>query len=335
MSQTITMTELPRRQTVTEKPIARPVARKQRTWHEADAPYTFANDDLEWERLNGVHRAIKEYLGNRVTLAPIEDLLPAPKKILELGAGTGVWATDVANMFPDATVTAVDISFNNIRNPPRNVVLKQLNLLEGFPFEPESFDIVHMRFLLVHMPNFPDLIKKCSAALRPGGLLLLEDIDQNLYSVDGDVPDSIKTFYKHYHGHMAKSGVDGETGAKIEGVLHGLNQFSEIHVHNMPAPISGPYTDDPKLNKMGVEMRKSLGKAYDGIWGKMPSSGLTQEIHDNMIRDAHDHDRKIYMDFYWTWARKAEKEPETQTLYQQAWSWWEYLVETGWWILGY
>ncbi|EJU01928.1 S-adenosyl-L-methionine-dependent methyltransferase [Dacryopinax primogenitus] len=326
------MTELPQ---MKEKSTARPVARKQRTWHEADAPYTFANDDTEWERLNGVHRAIKEYLGNRVTLAPLEDLTPSPKNILELGAGTGVWAMDVANMFPNATVTAVDISFNNIRNPPRNVVLKQLNLLEGFPWEPETFDIVHMRFLLVHMPNFPELAKKCAQVLRPGGILLLEDLDLNLYAMDGEITDNIRTFYDHYHGHMAKSGVDGETGAKLEGVLHQLRMFSDIHVHNMPAPISGPFTDDPKLNKMGAEMRKSLGKAFDGIWVKMPGSGITQEMHDAMVHDAHDPSRQMYMDFYWTWSRKAEKEPETNTLRDQAWAWWEYVVQTGWWILGY
>jgi len=258
----MTMTELPH---MKEKPSAyRPIAKKQRTWHEADAPYTFANDQEEWERLNGVHRAIKEYLGHRITLAPLEDMSPAPRNILELGAGTGVWAMDIANMFPDATVTAVDISFNNIRNPPRNVVLKQLNILEGFPFEPESFDIIHMRFLLVHMPNFPELVKKCTAALRPGGILLLADLDLNLYSEDADLTENIKSFYRLYHGHMGKSGVDGETGAKLEVVLHGLREFSKIHVHNMAARISAPYTDDPNLNKLGIEMRKSLGKAFDG-----------------------------------------------------------------------
>jgi len=324
MSATMTIVAAP------EQVKPRQPPKRSRTWHETDAPYTFANDDVEWERLNGVHRAIKEYLGNRVTLAPIEHL--NPKNILELGAGTCVWALDVAHMFPQATVTAVDISFNRVPNPPPNLVMQTQNLLEGFPWGPDSFDIIHMRFLLVHMPNFPELVKKCFTALKPGGIILLEDIDQNLYADDDETPESIKIFYKHYHAFMARSGVDGETGAKLESTLRQIGGFSEIHVHNMPCPLSTPYTDNPKLNRMGLEMRKSLAKAYEGLHVKMAGSGLTEEIYQNMIHDAHDPNQKIYMDFYWTWARKEEHVP---SIVDTAYSFWDYIVRTAYWIVGY
>ena len=44
-------------------------------------------------------------MGNKLHLAPIKD---DPHKILDLGTGSGIWAIDMAEKYPSASVIGVD-----------------------------------------------------------------------------------------------------------------------------------------------------------------------------------------------------------------------------------
>jgi len=46
-------------------------------------------------------------LQDRLYLAPISS---NPRRILDIGTGTGIWATDMADKFPDAHVIGTDLS---------------------------------------------------------------------------------------------------------------------------------------------------------------------------------------------------------------------------------
>lgn len=65
--------------------------------------------------------------GNLFT-APVADRLRAPlgpgmrrPRVLDLGTGTGIWAIDVADEFPNAEVIANDLSPIQPQNVPVNV----------------------------------------------------------------------------------------------------------------------------------------------------------------------------------------------------------------------
>ena len=61
---------------------------------------------MELERLDLQHELYLALLDGRLYLAPIDD----PQKILDIGTGTGVWATDMAERFPKAEVIGTDLS---------------------------------------------------------------------------------------------------------------------------------------------------------------------------------------------------------------------------------
>jgi cyclopropane fatty-acyl-phospholipid synthase-like methyltransferase len=53
-----------------------------------------------------VHHLFTLMLGGKLHLAPIEN----PHRILDVGTGTGIWALDIAEQYPEAEVLGTDLS---------------------------------------------------------------------------------------------------------------------------------------------------------------------------------------------------------------------------------
>ena len=64
-------------------------------------------DDTEQDRLDLHHEIFLKILNERLHLAPIAD---RPQRILDIGTGTGIWAIDIAEMYPSAKVIGTDIT---------------------------------------------------------------------------------------------------------------------------------------------------------------------------------------------------------------------------------
>ncbi|KAF9020014.1 S-adenosyl-L-methionine-dependent methyltransferase [Hymenopellis radicata] len=124
--------------------------------------------DAEWDRLDGQHNGIANLNQN---LAPVD--LGQPKKILEIGSA---WAIQAAKLYPDADVLAVDMNPLPARPLPSNIRFQQLNVLEPVPFLPGSFDVVHIRFVLCHLPHGHTVLPRIIELVAPSGWLLVDDI---------------------------------------------------------------------------------------------------------------------------------------------------------------
>jgi SAM-dependent methyltransferase len=105
--------------------------------------------------------------------------LRTPTSILDAGTGTGRWALEMAQAFPQAQVVGLDV------NPPPaderagvgldlrppNYSFVPGNILEGMPFADGSFDYTHMRLLFTALPTdrWPLAIRELARVTRPGG----------------------------------------------------------------------------------------------------------------------------------------------------------------------
>jgi ubiquinone/menaquinone biosynthesis C-methylase UbiE len=102
------------------------------------------------------------------------DTLPAaPKRVLDLGTGTGLAAFVVARRFPEADVVGVDLAAGMVeqarqRTPPE--LVERVRFEQGdaakLPFEDGAFDLVQ----LANMIPFFDELARVTA---PGGHLVL------------------------------------------------------------------------------------------------------------------------------------------------------------------
>src|SRR5690348_2751118 len=72
--------------------------------HLADAPYVLPSDEQEISRLDFQHYMLRYALRANYA-APVE----RPTSILDVGSGTGRWAMEMAQLFPQANVIGTDL----------------------------------------------------------------------------------------------------------------------------------------------------------------------------------------------------------------------------------
>jgi SAM-dependent methyltransferase len=103
---------------------------------------------------------------------------------LDAGCGGGDVTLELARRAaPDGRVLGVDIDESKLELARAeaeaeglgNVTYEARDL--SAETSSEQFDLVYARFLVTHLPDGVDAVRRLAAAVRPGGLLALEDVD--------------------------------------------------------------------------------------------------------------------------------------------------------------
>lgn len=94
---------------------------------------------------------------------------------MELGAGTGSVSTWLATTVGESgSVLSTDIDLRFHADPTGSMTVQRHDIMSE-PLPSEAFDLIHARAVLQHLPERVAVIDKLTAALRPGGWLVLED----------------------------------------------------------------------------------------------------------------------------------------------------------------
>lgn len=97
---------------------------------------------------------------------------------LEVGAGGGSiahWLCQAVEPTGRVLATDIDLAMTALDAPPQLEVLQ--HDLTREPLPGGAFDLVHARWLLHHLPDLDAAIARLIDALKPGGLLLVEEPD--------------------------------------------------------------------------------------------------------------------------------------------------------------
>jgi SAM-dependent methyltransferase len=101
------------------------------------------------------------------------------RRCLEIGAGGGAVAFWIAEqVMPGGTVLATDLETDFLEaeasaHPGLQVLRHDITA----DVLPEGFDVVHARWLVEWLPDKRGALRRMAAALRPGGVLLVEEPD--------------------------------------------------------------------------------------------------------------------------------------------------------------
>jgi len=143
--------------------------------------YVMPNDEREQERMDIHYHSVRLVLGNRHFIAPVED----PTSILDVGTGTGIWAMDVADDYPGATVVGIDLSPIQPTAVPPNLEFQIMDADEPWDFT-NRFDYVHTRLMNgFSIKSWPFFYEQAFAALQPGGWVENQEFEVRFGCDDG------------------------------------------------------------------------------------------------------------------------------------------------------
>ncbi|KAJ7350572.1 S-adenosyl-L-methionine-dependent methyltransferase [Mycena albidolilacea] len=227
-----------------------------------------------------MHNGIATFLNHELTPAP----LGKPRNILEIGAGSGAWAIQAAKLYPEAEVVAVDMNPLPSRPLPPNVRYQQLNVLQPFPFEAGSFDVVHIRLVLCHLPDAHSVLSRIIDLVSPGGWLLIDEIDWT-EAFDGlDKAPGVKRGLTALVKSMEAEAGDPHYGKSLKPYLEASDKLSEIHVREVELPVY-PVPEEPGLAGLTQMMRKALVGAIGAAKVSTATVGITKEVQENFLAE--------------------------------------------------
>ncbi|KAF8920766.1 S-adenosyl-L-methionine-dependent methyltransferase [Mucidula mucida] len=248
-----------------------------------------------------MHNGIDKFLGGK--LSPAD--LGKPQKILEIGAGSGAWAIQAAKAYPDADVLAVDMNPLPARPLPPNVRYQQLNVLEPFPFPAESFDVIHIRLVLCHLPDGHSVLSRIIDLVSPGGWLLVDDIDWSEAFQGLDKAPGIKLGLSALVKSMESEAGDPHYGKTLKSYLEASSKLSEVHVREVDLPIN-PIPEEPALAGLSQMMRKALVGALGAATVSPTTVGLTKEVQQGFLEEMgrDDMEWQYSCQLYFAWVKK-------------------------------
>lgn len=149
--------------------------------------YFFPNDPSEMDRLNFQYEILKYAFSDKNYFAPLKD----PKSILDIGTGTGQWAIEMGDEFPNAIVQGTDLSPIQPSTVPENVHFFIDDASEpDWVVPPNSFDYIHTRVLLGSFTDFKEIVARAFHYLKPGGHFESQEIMSTPYCDDGTMPEN-------------------------------------------------------------------------------------------------------------------------------------------------
>ncbi|KAJ7793565.1 S-adenosyl-L-methionine-dependent methyltransferase [Mycena olivaceomarginata] len=252
--------------------------------------------EQETRRLDEMHAAFTHYFGGELGPSPIADV--RPRKILDLGCGSGAWAIQAAIQFPEAQVVAVDISPLPKRQIPGNMTFAQLDLSKDWDLENQSFDVVHSRLVISHVPNGEHVVRRSAQLVKPGGLLA---------RTGGPAAALLAAKVIQIWGLRS---ADLEIASKFAGIMTSLGYFPRVHAHKITLPLSGTGSDEA-VNALGLAIRKSWTGLSESLGSRFVDAGLTEAMIREQSEELYSADCRATMDVYSCWAVRSQDENES------------------------
>jgi SAM-dependent methyltransferase len=164
-------------------------------------------------------------------------------RCLEVGCGAGgvaLWLADQVG--PTGHVLATDLDPRFLEGHGRaNLEVRRHDLMRD-PLAPATFDLVHARAVLVHIPERGRALANLVAAVRPGGWLVIEDVDfggaaaalAGQYVVPAREAAATERMYRAIEAVFAAVGADASCGARLTAAL------TEVGLQDVSAELHAP-----------------------------------------------------------------------------------------------
>ncbi|KAI1647030.1 S-adenosyl-L-methionine-dependent methyltransferase [Daldinia loculata] len=222
------------------------------------------NDAIHDESMDIFHHIATIMLDGKILAAPLSDDV---QKVLDVGCGTGIWAIDFADQYPNAEVIGVDVSPQQPQWIPPNLRFEVDDVTQPWTYEPDSFDYIHIRWLVGAIPDWYALFREAYQALKPGGYLESQESSCMITSDDGTVKDGspLDQWSKVFSEAGKKT---GRTFNVIEDDLQRKAMeaagFEITYETDIKTALSG-WPRDEKLRQIGLYTGLAVGQDIEGF----------------------------------------------------------------------
>lgn len=142
-------------------------------------------------------------------------------RCLELGAGGGSIARWLAAQVGDpGAVLATDLAPLRVAELRAEGIDARVHDITRDELPAESFDLIHCRCVLHHLPERDSVLQRLLAMLRPGGTLLLEEYDAFTTQVGSPAP--IAAMWRALMQALRDAGAAPEWAHELPGILAAL-----------------------------------------------------------------------------------------------------------------
>ncbi|KAG6157662.1 hypothetical protein E4U51_008011 [Claviceps purpurea] len=230
--------------------------------------YHVPNDDQQLESEELCHHVITNLLDDQLFVAPLE--IEKIHRVLDVGTGSGIWAIEFADRFPNTSVIGTDISPCQPQWLPPNVRFEIEDATLEWTWDTDYFDFIHIRYIFGAFQNWAGLFKKAYRCCAPGGWVQSVECDVDFRSDDGSTElEPVLASYGELFRQCAK--VLDRPCLVQETQQQAFDEagFVEQRAAQYKIPI-GPWAKDVKLADVGRVAKAALENDFEGytqmIW---------------------------------------------------------------------
>ncbi|KAK3682339.1 S-adenosyl-L-methionine-dependent methyltransferase [Podospora appendiculata] len=276
-----------------------------------DGQYAFPNDEIEQSRDDMKHTMTLMVTRGEYFYAPVGEKLEAGGNVLDLGTGTGIWAIELGDKYPQAHITGLDLSPIQPNFVPENVHFFVDDFEEEWVDPENKYDFIHIRHTAHSVKDRKLLLQRALRHLKPGGFFEIGDLyfrpQCDDETMTPETPYALRDFMNFIDAGL------GVLGSDLRGIFSATEEMKEAGFENVETiqhkiPI-GLWPRDKRLRLAGLFLRTAMMDGLRGIsrrpllalgWTQLQIEMFLVDVR-KAIMDAKFH---TYLTYYVVYGRK-------------------------------
>ncbi|KAK1978795.1 methyltransferase domain-containing protein [Colletotrichum cereale] len=278
-----------------------------RTYHRyKEGKYFLPNDEKEQSRLDLQHTIALRIFNNELGLAPISK----PHRVLDIGTGTGIWAIEFADRYPESEVLGTDLSPIQPEYVPANCRFEIDDAEDEWAFG-QKFDYIHGRYMCTSIFDLPKLFGQAYDNLSPGGWVEFQETVIDFKAVDGSLEGTaLRRWNDHLLEGIQRAGRDALSPFKYARYMNDAG-FQGVQEKRFAVP-SSPWARGRNQKILGAMQMTNNLEGVQGVTMKIFTQvlGWSREAVELLLvevrRDMADKNIHAYITVMSIWGQKPQ-----------------------------